>query len=507
MEATMVSIYSLNTAFALKPTSKTDIIVLLPESIQFQQEDIQQLERLGAHVIRTTFPTTGLKLNTNACDHTMLNLWALLDYQKIVYFSPDIVFENDVDQFINIPVGSAIITGNFNIPLFVLEPTPETFELLVHEYRRKPHTTTFTDLLETLIDYRLRLPVRKNALVFTGPMKPWNFHTYRDVDWSKYYDPISFYKWRTISNDVRHLFNPHSEWKNEARQRTVCDSYLSSVADIRYFAVKDQFSVMLSTYNPERIRHLSLLIRHLLKSTKIHTVFITWHNPDLQVPDTLYLEIEEADYHRVKVLSQTFDSLNNRFNPTEELQTEAVYIMDDDIYIDLEDLEFTFSAWQSRKDSVVGHFPRSHTYNPETHEATYRVIGQAPYSIILTKSMFIRSDYLFSYTCLLEPDLHASVDRQLNCEDLGFAMMASGLSGAGPTYVRTQKSMEDFGLKKGISTNAAHMPARSQCIADFITKYWHTHDPLIPSTDAAAPFVRPLIRTGSWQRVTKSILN
>lgn len=50
----MVSIYSLNTAFALKPTSKTDIIVLLPESIQFQQEDIQQLERLGAHVIRVS---------------------------------------------------------------------------------------------------------------------------------------------------------------------------------------------------------------------------------------------------------------------------------------------------------------------------------------------------------------------------------------------------------------------------------------------------------------------
>lgn len=101
---------------------------------------------------------------------------------------------------------------------------------------------------------------------------------------------------------------------------------------------------MLSTYNPERIRHLSLLIRHLLKSNKIHTVFVTWHNPDLQVPDTLYREIEETDYHRVKVLSQTFDSLNNRFNPTEELQTEAVYIMDDDIYIDLQDLEFTFSV-------------------------------------------------------------------------------------------------------------------------------------------------------------------
>ncbi|KAI8088561.1 glycosyl transferase family 64 domain-containing protein [Thamnidium elegans] len=338
-------------------------------------------------------------------------------------------------------------------------------------------------------------------------MKPWNFHSYGDADWIKYYDPISFYKWRSISNDVRHLFQPHSEWKNEARQRTVCDSYLDAITDIRHFAVKDQFSVMLSTYNPERIQHLSLLIRHLLKSNKIHTVFVTWHNPKLSVPDTLYNEIEESDYYRVKVLSQAFDSLNNRFNPTEELQTEAVYIMDDDIYIDLEDLEFTFSAWQSRKDSVVGHFPRSHTYSPETHEATYRVVGKAPYSIILTKSMFIRSDYLFSYTCLLEPDLHASVDSQLNCEDLGFAMMAAGLSGAGPTYVRTQKSMEDFGLKKGISTNAAHMPARSQCITDFITNYWHANDPLIQSNDAAAPFVRPQIRTGNWGRITKTILN
>lgn len=55
-------------------------------------------------------------------------------------------------------------------------------------------------------------------------------------------------------------------------------------------------------------------------------------------------------------------------------------------------------AWQSRKDSVVGHFPRIHTYDPKTQLATYKIVGNAPYSIILTKSMFIRSDYLFSYT-------------------------------------------------------------------------------------------------------------
>lgn len=101
---------------------------------------------------------------------------------------------------------------------------------------------------------------------------------------------------------------------------------------------------MISTYNPERIEHLSLIIQHLLKSSKVHTVFVTWHNPALQVPASLYQDIQKQDYSRLKVLSQTYDSLNNRFNPVDELQTDAVYIMDDDIYIDLNDLEFAFQV-------------------------------------------------------------------------------------------------------------------------------------------------------------------
>lgn len=134
------------------------------------------------------------------------------------------------------------------------------------------------------------------------------------------------------------------DWVNKARQRTICDSYLDSTVNITHFPVQDQFSVMISTYNPERIQHLSLIIRHLLKSTMVHTVFVTWHNPDLEVPDSLFSDIEKEDYSRVKVLRQTFDSLNNRFNPTKELQTDAVYIMDDDIFVDLADLEFTFTV-------------------------------------------------------------------------------------------------------------------------------------------------------------------
>ncbi|KAK4511197.1 uncharacterized protein ATC70_012411 [Mucor velutinosus] len=513
MEATLVSIYSLNTAFAKKPSSKTDVIVLIPESIRFEQQDIHRLEKLGAHVIRTAFPQSISHQDDDACN-TIINLWALFDYQKIVYFTPDVVFDNNVDQLFNYLPGSALsLNDDQDTPLFVLEPNPHLFESLVRHYRKaSAGNYSLPELLQdSYFEYKSRIPPKEiaNSLhVYSAPMKPWNFHAYSDIDWKKHYDPVGFYKWRRISNDVRHLLDPSAtkDWVNEARQRMVCDSYLESVTNVNHFPVHDKFSVMISTYNPERIEHLSLIIRHLLKSDQVHTVFITWHNPALQVPASLYQDISENDYERVKVLGQTFDSLNNRFNPVDELKTDAVYIMDDDIYVDLEDLEFTFSVWRSRKDSVVGHFPRLHTYDSITKDATYKLIGKAPYSIILTKSMFIRSDYLFSYTCLLEPKLHQLVDSQLNCEDLGFSMMVSGMSHAASTFVRPKQHMEDFGLKQGISTNTAHMPARADCISDFITLFWDSKDPLVNSYDIAAPFAKPQIRVGNWDRIEKTIL-
>ncbi|KAI8637038.1 glycosyl transferase family 64 domain-containing protein [Parasitella parasitica] len=513
MEPTLVSIYSLNAAFAKKPSSKADIIVLIPESIRFEHQDIQRLKKLGTHVIRVAFPQSMLDGESNACS-ALINLWALFDYQKIVYFSPDVVFDKNVDQLFDYRPGSALsLNDDQNTPLFVLAPNPSAFESLVQKYRKAPaNNRSFAELLQdSYFDYKLRIPpkeINENVHVFSAPMKPWNFHAYSDIDWKKHYDPVSFYEWRRVNNDVRRLLDPSAtkDWVNEPRQQVVCDSYLQSVANVNHFPIHGKFSVMISTYNPERIERLSLIIRHLLKSDKVHTVFITWHNPALDVPATLYQDINEKDYERVKVLSQTFDSLNNRFNPVDELKTDAVYIMDDDIYVDLKDLEFTFSVWRSRKDSVVGHFPRLHTYDPITKDATYKLIGKAPYSIILTKSMFIRSDYLFSYTCLLEPKLHQLVDNQLNCEDLGFSMMASGMSNAASTFVRPRKYMEDFGLKQGISTNTAHMPARADCISDFITLFWNAKDPLVNSYDIAATFAKPLIRVGNWDRIEKTIL-
>lgn len=170
---------------------------------------------------------------------------------------------------------------------------------------------------------------------FHGPMKPWTVHHYRSVDWQNHYNPLPFYHWRQLHDELALEKGETPQWINQDRRRLVCGSNTDTMAP----KILDQFSVLLSTYNPERIQHLQLLIQHLLTSTQIHKVFVTWHNPHLDVPDAL-LQMGE----RVTILQQSYDSLNNRFNPANAIETEAVYIMDDDILMDIQDIEFTFEV-------------------------------------------------------------------------------------------------------------------------------------------------------------------
>ena len=107
------------------------------------------------------------------------------------------------------------------------------------------------------------------------------------------------------------------------------------------FPVTDKFSVLLSTYNPDRIDHVTTVIRHLATSNLVHTIYLTWHNPKLKVNQEVK-ELQETLRKPLVILTQSFDSLNNRFNPIEGLETSAVYILDDDIVVSIPDLEFTF---------------------------------------------------------------------------------------------------------------------------------------------------------------------
>lgn len=59
------------------------------------------------------------------------------------------------------------------------------------------------------------------------------------------------------------------------------------------------------------------------------------------------------------------DNLNNRFKPIEDLRTDAIFSVDDDVIVPCSTLDFAFTVWQSASDTMVGFVPRMHWLDGE----------------------------------------------------------------------------------------------------------------------------------------------
>ena len=66
-----------------------------------------------------------------------------------------------------------------------------------------------------------------------------------------------------------------------------------------------------------------------MHALSVHKVYITWHSPQIKPTQAIK---DLVSTKRLVIMSQTTDSLNNRFNPVKDMRTQAVFICDDDIY-------------------------------------------------------------------------------------------------------------------------------------------------------------------------------
>lgn len=251
------------------------------------------------------------------------------------------------------------------------------------------------------------------------------------------------------------------------------------------FSINTKFSVVIGTW--DRVSFLRKLILYYQKSRLVHKIYVTWHNPGQKPPEDFLRLVRRKP--PVEILVQKYDSLNNRFNPIPSLETKAVLIADDDIRVNLTDVEYAFEVWRNRPHSLVGAFPRFHAFHPENN--TYSYLIRSPelprqYSIILTKFMFMSSEYLFDYTCLLPLAVHRYIDERSNCEDIAMNMLVTGMTTAKPVAV--MMGVEDFGTTSGISGKAGHLPSRSQCMNDLIQIFGR--DTLLYNREVFLPFRR-----------------
>ncbi|CAM9836321.1 unnamed protein product [Ectocarpus fasciculatus] len=314
-------------------------------------------------------------------------------------------------------------------------------------------------------------------------------------------------------------------WLRAAAMARVASSARSSAAAVN--GQGGMFTVLINTF--ERPRQMEEAVRHYAKCPSVESVRVAWSEPT-RPPDATTSPLLFDHPRPVRIHAYPTTSINNRFIPPSDLMTEAVFVVDDDIAVPCEHLLPAFNTWQQHPDTLVGFFPRSHSYQPAAAAGVkedegngkweylyfWRVLWSMEYSIVLTKAAFVHAKYLELYSSggegggvdgvggggggvaaaqeLRRDDragagsewseaivqamvrTRAYVDSHRNCEDIAMQMAVTSVSGLPP--VAAFAPVVDIGLFGGISTGegsgkwwqAPHAKKRSRrvllCLAD-----------------------------------------
>ena len=110
-------------------------------------------------------------------------------------------------------------------------------------------------------------------------------------------------------------------------------------------------------------------------------------------------------------------------------------------------------------DSIVGF--KSDAHNLQTATSSYSFIENLDsanrYSMI-SNNMFLKSDFLYGYTCIMPEEIHQYIDKYPACRDIAINMLVSGQTGSSPILVKA-----DY-LYEFEDNHPQTIHQRSQCI-------------------------------------------
>ncbi|PON76456.1 Exostosin, C-terminal [Parasponia andersonii] len=221
----------------------------------------------------------------------------------------------------------------------------------------------------------------------------------------------------------------------------------------------DKITVLINGYSESRIPLLQSIAATYAAASFVSAVLILWGNPSTPTQTLAQLSRNVTLFSfggaaHISVVRQRSSSLNARFLPRSAINTVAVLICDDDVQIDDKSFAFAFRVWESNPSRLVGLFARSHDVDLARKEWIYTVHPDK-YSIVLTKFMILKRDYLFSYSCGGGPlmgRMRSFVDRARNCEDILMNFVVADESKAGPILVGA-KWARDWGDARNEETD------------------------------------------------------
>ncbi|KAK1322568.1 hypothetical protein QJS10_CPA03g01864 [Acorus calamus] len=251
------------------------------------------------------------------------------------------------------------------------------------------------------------------------------------------------------------------------------------------------YTVLINTWKRNDL--LKQAVIHYASCPGVDAIHIVWSEPDppSESLDEFLRQTVQLRSKSGKLVKLRFDlnlenSLNNRFKEIQDLKTDAIFSIDDDVIFPCESVEFAFSVWQSASDTMVGFVPRMHWLDESrgvverrryTYGGWWSVWWMGTYSMVLSKAAFFHNKYLDLYTNQMPASIRDYTTKNRNCEDIAMSFLVANTTGAPPIWVKGK--IYEIG-STGISTLGGHSDRRTQCLNDFVALYGRM--PLVATT-------------------------
>ncbi|XP_069687765.1 exostosin-2 [Periplaneta americana] len=229
------------------------------------------------------------------------------------------------------------------------------------------------------------------------------------------------------------------------------------------------FTAVVLTY--DRVESLFTLIQKLVKAPSLNKVLVVWNNQRKAPPHpSMWPKINKP----LKVIQTKENKLSNRFYPYEEIETEAILTIDDDIVmLTADELEFGYEVWREFPDRIVGFPSRTHVWDNTTQRWKYESEWTNQISMVLTGAAFHHKYWSFLYTTSMPGNIKEWVDEHMNCEDIAMNFLVANVTNKAPIKVTPRKKFKcpECTNTEMLSADLNHMMERSQCIDRFSAIY------------------------------------
>uniref|UniRef100_H2ZHK8 Exostosin-like 3 n=1 Tax=Ciona savignyi TaxID=51511 RepID=H2ZHK8_CIOSA len=237
----------------------------------------------------------------------------------------------------------------------------------------------------------------------------------------------------------------------------------------------EQFTMVMLTYKREEVLlqaverliglpHLNKFLPVLTSCNYFSQIIVVWNSPE---PPGAELRWPDVGV-KVVVIHPEKNSLNNRFLPWSEINTEAVLSIDDDAHLRHDEILFGFRVWRESRHRVVGFPGRFHAWDPRHGGWSYNSNHTCELSMVLTGAAFLHKYYLYLYSNWMPPAVRAIVDQHMNCEDIAMNFLVSHVTRQSPVKVTSRWTFRCPGCPVALSQSQEHFDERHLCINAFV---------------------------------------